>query len=55
MLPYMLLGNLALGLNYINTAANPANHRFISIPPPEPAPRWLRRYKIRGSMQCYRF
>ena len=51
MLPFLVLGNFVIGLNYINTKFNPADHpsRFSVLPPPQPMPAWVRAYGLKGA------
>ena len=48
MLGYLVMGDFALGLCYVHTTANPADHpsRFTDLPPPERLPSWTRRFGL---------
>ncbi|CAE7434654.1 unnamed protein product, partial [Symbiodinium sp. KB8] len=48
MLPHLVMGRVSLGVLWIETEANPADHpsRFRSLPPPRRVPGWLRRYGV---------
>ena len=47
-LPYLIMGDVALALIWIETASNLADHpsRFRSLPPPRVPPLWLQRFGL---------
>ena len=51
MIPYLVAGDIAIALNYINTKYNPADHpsRFVPIPPPQPMPTWVKKYGMKDA------
>ena len=48
MLPHMVLGGLSLGIIWIETSSNMADHpsRFSSLPLPRSPPAWLRKFGV---------
>lgn len=47
-IPFLVLADIAIGLIWVETSSNPADHpsRFKPIPPPSIFPQWLFKYNI---------
>ena len=50
LLPYLILGDVALALLWVETESNFADHpsRFRPLPPPRPPPAWLQSYGVQS-------